>query len=502
MHDFKKNNNLRGIERETLRIKIDGGLAHSHHPYKLGHKLTNDSITVDFSENLLELITSPHSSMDDVFSELETLGAFTLQNMNDDEITLNTSMPLSASESEIQEADFGESNSGRMKQTYRKGLSVRYGKVMQIIAGIHYNFSFDKELIQIKADQNNISFSDVYFDIINNYFEFMWLLPYLFGASPICAKTSVKNKPDYLVDLDEEFYVGKYATSLRMSDLGYTSPAQKDLAISYNDVKSYVRDLIQATDDIFDEYKAIGLYNSNGERIQLNESILQIENEYYSAIRPKQATQRCQRPACALSMGGVEYIEVRVLDVDPFAINGISKNTALFVEAMLMTCFEEKGRRYNKSAIKRAKQNLTAVAIDGRNPELKLCKISCNNNETLLKDYALELFEKIENTAKKMPQEYLDAVRVEKQKVLDVSKTPSARIVDIAKQKGYKNLALEISKNVSKELRNSKISEEVESKLKEQVTKSVIAEKELLESDSLSLDEYINRYYESSKDCC
>lgn len=494
MYDLKKIENLRGIERETLRINLDGKLALSNHPHKLGHKLTNDSITVDFSENLLELITSPHSSIENVFSELESLGAFTLQNMSDNEITLNTSMPLSVDENEIQEADFGKSNSGRMKQTYRKGLSVRYGKVMQIIAGIHYNFSFDKKLIQAKVDQNNVTFSDVYFGVINNYFEFMWLLPYLFGASPICAKTSVKNKPDYLIDFDGEFYVGKYSTSLRMSDLGYTSPAQKDLAISYNDVNSYVRDLIKATDEVFEDYKAIGLYNSAGERVQLNESILQIENEYYSAIRPKQVAKRCERPACALSNRGVEYIEVRVLDVDPFATNGISKTTALFIEAMLMTSLEEKSRRHSKETIRQAKQNLTAVAIEGRNPDLKLFRLS-DSDEILLRDYALLLFDKIENTAKKMPQEYLEAVQAEKQKVLDVSKTPSARIVDIAKQKGYKNFALEISKNVSKEFRNLKISEEVKSKLKEQVDKSVVVEKELVESDKISLDEYINRYY-------
>jgi glutamate--cysteine ligase len=101
-----------------------------------------------------------------------------------------------------------------------------------------------------------------------------------------------------------------------------------------------------------------------------------------------------------------------------------------------------------------------------------------------------------------MPQEYLDVVKLEKQKVLDVSKTPSAIIVDMTRQRGYKKFALEISENVSKEFRSFNIPEEVESKLKEQVTKSVIAEKELVESDNISLDEYINRYYESSKDCC
>ncbi|AIT09855.1 glutamate--cysteine ligase [Candidatus Francisella endociliophora] len=501
MSDFKNIKNLRGVERETLRVTKNGSLAKSQHPQNLGHKLTNDSITVDFSESLLELITKPHSSIDGAFEELSNLSAFTLKNMSDDEIILNTSMPLSASESEIQEANFGSSNSGRMKQVYRKGLSARYGKIMQIIAGIHYNFSFDKELIQAKANKENVTTSDVYFGVINNYFEFMWLLPYLFGASPICAKTSVKNKPAYLEDLDDEFYVGKYATSLRMSDLGYTSPAQKDLAISYNDVKSYVKDLVQASDEKFADYEAIGLYNAKGERIQLNESILQIENEYYSAVRPKQIAKRCERPACALYNRGVEYIEVRVLDVDPFVANGISKSTALFVEVMLMTCLEEKSVRYSKNVIKQAKQNLTAVAIDGRNPERKLHKLD-NRDEVLLKDYALELFEKVEATAKKMPPEYLEAVLNEKQKVLDISKTPAAKIVEIAKQEGYKNFALEVSKKVSQELRSYQISSEIKSKLQNQVANSVAAEKELATNDNISLDEYINMYYQSSKGCC
>lgn len=501
MSDLKNINNLRGIERETLRVTKDGFLAKSDHPQGLGHKLTNDSITVDFSENLLELITKPHSHIDDALGELSDLSAFTLNRMSGDEIILNTSMPLSASENDIQEANFGSSNSGKMKQVYRKGLSARYGKIMQIISGIHYNFSFDKKLIQAKADKKKVTASDIYFDVINNYFEFMWLLPYLFGASPICAKTSVENKPDYLENLDDEFYVGKYATSLRMSDLGYTSPAQKDLAISYIDVKSYVKDLVQASDEKFADYEAIGLYDKNGQRIQLNESILQIENEYYSAIRPKQIAKRCERPACALYNRGVEYIEVRVLDVDPFVANGISKSTALFVEAMLMTCLEEKSVRYDKDTIKQAKQNLTAVAIDGRNPDLQLQKFS-TTEQVSLKNYALELFEKIESVARKMPQKYLEAVLDQKQKVLDVSKTPSTKIVQLATEDGYKKFVLSVSDRVSQEFKNYQISSVVQTKLQDQVDSSVAAEHELVANDKILLDEYISKYYESSKGCC
>ena len=263
MYNLKDMKNLRGIERETLRLKRNGAFTQSKHPQGLGHKLTNDSITTDFSENLLEFITKPEASVDKAIESLDKLSSFTMQNMADDEIVLNTSMPLTVSEYEIKEADFGSSNSGMMKQTYRKGLSARYGKIMQVISGIHYNFSIDENLVAQKSKELGLTKSAVYFGVVNNYFEYMWLLPYLFGASPICAKSTVENKPSYLDDLDDEFYIGKYATSLRMSDLGYTSPAQSDLYISYNDVSSYVADLINATNEKFSDYTKLGLYNGD-----------------------------------------------------------------------------------------------------------------------------------------------------------------------------------------------------------------------------------------------
>lgn len=499
MYDYKNITNLRGVERETLRIKRNGSLAKTPHSINLGHKLTNDSITVDFSEGLLELITSPHTTVDATLEELNGLTAFTLQNIFQDEIILNTSMPLSAEDNEISEANFGSSNSGMMKQTYRKGLSARYGKVMQIISGIHYNFSIDKSLMLQKSKELGISKSAVYFGVINNYFEYMWLLPYLFGASPICAKTSVQDKPSYLKSLDDEFYIGEHATSLRMSDLGYTSPAQKDLHISYEGVKPYVTDLIGATAEVFEDYKQIGLYDDSGQRIQLNESILQIENEYYSPIRPKQIAKRCERPACALINRGVEYIEVRVLDVDPFDANGVSKNTSLFIEAMLMTCFDSKFNNYSKEHVSRAKQNLNKVAIDGRNPSLKLQNLL--GKEVKLKDYALELFTKIEEVAEQMGDEFVRAVSFEKEKVLDSTKTPSAKLIGLAKEHGYKKAVLGLSEVITTKFRNNKLSTETSNKLKNQVKDSFKAEEILRAEDSISLDEYIRRYYESG-DCC
>ena len=494
--DLTNLNNLRGIEREALRInKNDGSLSQLQHPKKLGHKLTNDSITVDFSENLLEVITKPNRTINQALEELRYLTAFTLQNMSNNENILNSSMPLSTTEDKIQVADFGQSNSGKMKEVYRNGLESRYGKIMQVISGIHYNFSFDERLINQRINELKITKSDVYLGVVNNYFQYMWLLPYLFGASPICAKTSVKNKPNFLKDLDDEFYYGEYATSLRMSNLGYTSPSQEELYISYENISSYAKDIILATEKEFNDYSQLGLYNKNNKRIQLNKNILQIENEYYSSIRPKQIAKRGERPACALLNRGVEYIEVRVLDVDLFTPEGISKETALFIEALLMTCLiGEEHRKYSREKIKIAKQNLTKVATYGRKPDLTINCIN-NGNEVAMKDYGIILLNRILKVAKNMGKEYLQSVEKQMEKMQNVQKTPSAQIIEKCSYQGYKNFILLISNDISNEFREIKINQDIENKLKNQAKQSVLDEQEIVKSDNISLNEYIDNYY-------
>jgi glutamate--cysteine ligase len=265
-------------------------------------------------------------------------------------------------------------------------------------------------------------------------------------------------------------------------------------------VKSYLKNLIGATAKKFPSYAKIGLYIQDGERIQLNENILQIENEYYSPVRPKQIAKRCERPACTLLNRGVEYMEVRVLDVDPFSSNGISKKTALFVEVMLMTCFDNKFNDYSQEKVTIAKQNLTTVAIEGRKPALKILK--ANGQKVELKAYALELFTNIERMAKQMGQEYLSAVLAEKQKVLDSTKTPSAKLIKLAKEHGYKNTVLDISKKVSKEYRNYKLSESDNDVFKLKAKESIEIEKSLSSNNKISLAEYIDAYYQSADGCC
>ncbi len=131
-----------------------------------------------------------------------------------------------------------------------------------------------------------------------------------------------------------------YATSLRMSDLGYTNSAQSSLNISYNNLPDYIQGLRQAISTPSAEYASIGI-KVDGEYQQLNSNILQIENEFYSTIRPKRTTQSGERPTCALKRRGVEYIEVRALDVNPFSAVGINAEQMRFLDLFLIYCLLE-----------------------------------------------------------------------------------------------------------------------------------------------------------------
>ncbi len=487
----------RGIERETLRILRSGKTAASGHPKALGSKLTNSNITVDFSEGLLELITEPYDSIDKTFSRLEHILTFSTQNLPENELILATSMPLTTTEKEIKIADFGSSNSGKMKEVYRRGLAKRYGKIMQAISGVHYNFSYDVNLMNELTQTRKMTSDALYFSAINHYFEFMWLIPYLFGASPICAKTSVKQKPDYLTSFDDEFYIGEYATSLRMSNLGYQSAAQDNLFISYENLKDYVYDLVNATNVPYPAFEEIGLFDGNGLRQQLNGSILQIENEYYSSIRPKQIAERCERPACALLNRGVAYLEVRVLDVNPFSALGIDKETAHFIEALLMTCLILPTKHYSKNNIARNKLNFSQVVTQGRNPKLQL--INSQDKPQLLQALGIELLERIAHTAKNMGEQYEQAVNKQLKKLTDPTKTLSGQFMGAVKN-GYLDTVLNLSASNTEHLQKLRLDDKERKAFAHEAQASLAAQSQLEQSDCCDLNTYIDHYYLSA-DC-
>ncbi|MCD6734046.1 MAG: glutamate--cysteine ligase [Burkholderiaceae bacterium] len=368
----------RGIEKESLRARPDGMLADTPHPHGLGSALTHPHITTDFSESQLELITGVHADARSCLAELTAIHQAVHRQIGD-EILWAASMPCGLPPDDaIPLARYGTSNVGRAKTVYRQGLSHRYGRRMQTISGIHYNFSVPKAAWPIlqQADGDTGSQQDfrtaAYFSLIRNFRRRSWLLLYLFGASPAACSSFLAGHPHALQSLEGGTLHLPYATSLRMGPLGYQSDVQSSLAVSFNCLESYSKSLSRALSEPYPAYERIGIHDGNGLYRQLAATLLQIENEFYGTIRPKRTIRPGERPLRALAERGVEYVEVRCLDLDPFSPIGIEAPTLDFLDVFLLYCLLDESPPDTPEEIAAMSRNQHKVAQHGREPGLRL----------------------------------------------------------------------------------------------------------------------------------
>ncbi len=354
----------RGIEKESLRVRPDGTLATTPHPARLGSALAHPNVTTDFSESQLELITGVHASADDCLTELTEIHQAVYRAIGD-ELLWCASMPCRLpADDAIPLGRYGSSNVGRAKNVYRMGLSHRYGRRMQTISGIHYNFSLPEPLS-----------NEAYFALIRNFRRHSWLLLYLFGASPAVCASFVADRAHELERLSRDTFYLPYATSLRMGRLGYQSDAQSSLAVSYNNLESYAASLQAALTKPYPAYEAIGIRDGDDYR-QLATSLLQIENEFYGTIRPKRVIRPGERALRALRDRGVEYVEVRLMDLDPFHAVGITAGTMRFLDVFLLHCLLRDSPPDTPQEIAAIVGNNQRVAARGREPGLRLVRES------------------------------------------------------------------------------------------------------------------------------
>lgn len=365
----------RGIEKEGLRMQPNGYSAKSFHPAKLGSKLTHPFITTDYSENLLELITEPKDTIKDALDMLRQLHVLVHRSLENGEMMWPLSMPcmLSDDDTDIPLADYGTSNIGKLKTLYRSGLGVRYGRKMQTIAGLHYNLSIGDDLFgrwaasEQRVDLSNFK-NEKYLALIRNFKRLTPLVLYLLGASPSVCGCFLAGRTHDLVPLSDKktTYHKPNATSLRMGKLGYTNSVQEDLDIRYNDLNEYVQGLRQAIGTPFADFGKIGVDDDNGTPIQINDHILQIENEFYSPIRPKQVTKSGETPTQALQQRGIAYVEFRAIDLDPYSDIGISTATACFLEILALYCLLSPSPELLPDEEKQLACNIEAVVNHGR----------------------------------------------------------------------------------------------------------------------------------------
>lgn len=496
----------RGLEKESLRVAPDGNISTKPHPKALGSALTNPFVTTDFSESLLEFITPAYADIDECLQTLEDVHRFAVQNLENEEMLWVSSMPCPLDgDAEIPIAQYGSSNIGKMKTLYRHGLSNRYGSLMQVIAGLHYNFSMPEsfwqpyqEICGHKGSLQDFR-TDKYLHLIRNFHRYSWLLIYLFGASPAACKCFVQGREHDLDELDSGSLYLPYATCLRMGNLGYKSEAQKSLFVCYNELDAYAECLEQAMGTPYADYELIG-QKKDGQYLQLNTNLLQLENEFYSTIRPKRVAKSEERPIDALMSKGIEYIEVRALDLNPYLPLGIDAQQIRFLDSFLLHCLLDESPACNQDEFFEVANNISKVVEHGRNPELEL---NLESKPKRLVDWAEELLDGIANSTALLDGE--DSSLHEQSRLAQIAKiknpdlTPSGRMLKEmqTEKKSFFKFSMEQSEIQKSVLSEEKLSTETVQMMETTAADSIVKQAEIEAADTIDFDEYLARWNET-----
>lgn len=504
---------LRGIERETLRVHSDGKLALTPHSPALGSALTHPQITTDYSESLLEFITPAEPDIATALEELDNIHRFAYTVLGD-EMLWHQSMPCALpEEKDIPIAWYGNSHIGMIKHVYRRGLALRYGKSMQCIAGIHYNYSLSENLWKVLGQAENSTGSDMhiqsesYVAQIRNFHRYSWLLMYLFGASPALSTPFLRGRPHQLETLSQDTLYLPYATSLRMSDLGYQNNAQSGLVPPYNTLLEYMRSLSMAVRQPYPAYEKIGT-RQNGEWVQINTNVLQIENEFYATIRPKRVIRTGERPVEALCARGVQYIEVRCMDVNPFEPLGISLETSRFLDAFLLYCALEESPLTNPVEGTENAQNFALTVKQGRRPGLMLSR---QGHPVSLQEWGKELLEKIAPVAALLDKQrgescHKQSLQTQSGKLNNPELTPSSQVLAAIRRadNSFTQFALQQSQLLADDFRARPPAPEQLNLFTRLAQQSLAEQAEMENSQTGSFDQFITDYRSrtSSEICC
>ncbi len=431
-----------GLEKEALRVDHNLGIATTPHPRALGSALTHPYITTDYSEALLELITPPMPDSEAAIVFLEDVHTYVSRHLGEEMLWVN-SMPCVAKKGTgIPLARYGNSNAGQMKTIYRRGLGHRYGRSMQTIAGVHFNYSFDPALWPCLRDGGLLSLppgtseqaarSQGYMALIRNLLRIGWVVTYLFGSSPAVCKAFAASSGQ-IESFDDETLFGRYATSLRMGDIGYQNNQESEagmIEVSYDSLSGYLDSLKRAVTTPHARYRRHGV-KVNGRFEQLNANILQIENEHYSTVRPKHTSSKGQMPLLALYQGGVEYIELRSLDVGTFDRAGVNAAQLDFLEVLVLFCLLADSPPLRPSEQRESNHNEVKTAHRGRE---KAVKLLCAGQEKPLLQWGRELCEQMVPASELLDRadgthRYSRALDTQSRLFDDPEATPAARFI-------------------------------------------------------------------------
>ncbi|WP_165008467.1 glutamate--cysteine ligase [Neisseria yangbaofengii] len=496
-----------GIERESLRTTADGHLAGTRHPEALGNVYTHPNITIDYGEALLELVTDPHQSPKAVYRQLLELHQFSAQNIGEERMWA-ASMPcrLPDNPEHIEIGYFGQSNGAKLKRLYRVGLSYRYGRTMQMIAGVHFNYSPPENLWAALAEQEGVEPTDAwrnerYMGMIRNIQRHGWLICHLFGAAPACDQ-SFQPAQNVLDRLHEQSFTWKNATTLRMSQLGYQNKV--DFSVSFNHLNEYVRDLGAAVLTPAPVYEYLGLRGPAGSYRQISTNILQIANEYYSGARPKQVMKKGELPISALSARGIAYIELRLLDNNPYDPAGISLEQIHFLEGFMLWCLLKDSPAFTTADYNEANHNRLRTACLGLSEGFSLFK---NGRSISAQDWADEILHEILPIAERLDQSsanigYREAVQNQiRANSGETLRLPQRVQAEMAGQE-FLPWAMALTAQHLETLKQP-LPEDVQAELEAQSQQSLqeFAEIEAKAADEIPFDDYLANYFNPLHEC-
>ncbi len=473
----------RGIEKEFFRVDSDGYISKSSHPKSLGSALTNKFITTDFAEAQLELVTPTFEDIDSLYDFLYSLHVFVAQNIEDGEMLWPFSMPPKIeNESDINLGYYHQSNIGLLKHVYRRGLKVRYGPTMQCVSGMHYNFSIKPESLYIFSQSNDQeNMNKAYLSLVRNFKRIFWFILSEFGQTNIVDKSFVKGRVHNLEELNNEDMYLMDATSLRMSEIGYQSKAQRDLDIKYNSLESFLKKIKDAITIPYPEFEAKGLKDADENYQQISTGIIQIENEYYDSIRPKRSASNNMRPYELLKNFGIEYLEIRGVDLSPHDITGISKHHMRFLDVVLIYCLIKDSPKISSEEKDLIDRNDQITIYDGRNENTEVFIGGEKININVAKD---KIFEELKEVASffNESEEFLNAIDYVKKSIKGEVKTDKTH-----HQKGLEKAKINIEALKSDTNTNiDSIKKEAELSLNE-LNKIPVNSKE-------EMDEYVGNY--------
>lgn len=416
-----------GVEREALRVNDDGTLATTKHPKIFGDKLKHPYVTTDFSESQVELITPCFKTPKEVHSFLNSLYDITVLHIGN-EVLWPQSTPCKIPEN-VPIAEYGQDEMGQMARSYRESLREKYGSKKQLLCGIHYNFSFSEPFIQKLSQemQSELTYKDfksqIYLKMIRNFLTHRWLIIYLLGATPVVHE-SIFDEVQSLTALKDR------RLDARIDKESYTSPGMISYRNSDNGYKN--------SQELYPDYSSVEAYIESIEKL-IDEGVIQGHSELYSQIRPK-AKQK-QNFLQSLKDEGIQYIEIRNIDNNPFDKAGISTSDLEFLHLFMLYLLIKEEETGNEYWQEEGNANQRIIAKRGL-IETPLWRNSKAISKT---EWALEILEEIQMINQELQLDKSALIEEMMERVNDPNKTHAARLIKRYKEEGFIKTNLQLA---------------------------------------------------------